>query len=110
MADAVADAWLVIEAVPEKIQLKIDTFAQLENLVRDDCILASNSSSCKSSEVIEKVFRAAKARVLNMHYYMPPNCMIVELMTDGYTAEGIFAFIVERSKKVGTQPYVARKE
>lgn len=110
MADAVADAWLVIEAVPEKIQLKIDTFAQLENIVRDDCILASNSSSYKSSEVIEKVSRATKARVLNMHYYMPPNCMIVELMTDGYTAEGISAFMVERSKEVGTQPYVARKE
>jgi 3-hydroxyacyl-CoA dehydrogenase len=36
--------------------------------------------------------------------------MIVELMTDGYTDEGIFPFMVGRSKEAATLPYVARKE
>lgn len=36
--------------------------------------------------------------------------MIVELMTDGHTAETIFPFLVERQKEAGTLPYVARKE
>lgn len=45
-----------------------------------------------------------------MHYYMPPRNMVVELMTDGYTADNIFPFLVERSKEAGTLPYVARKE
>ncbi|KAE8147145.1 NAD(P)-binding protein [Aspergillus avenaceus] len=106
----VSHAWLVIEAVPEKLELKIATFAQLEAVAPQDCILASNSSSYKTSEMIEKVSDATKARILNMHYYMPPECMIVELMTDGYTDEGIFPFMVDRSKEAATLPYVARKQ
>jgi 3-hydroxyacyl-CoA dehydrogenase len=110
LKEAVDNAWLVVEAVPEKIQLKIDTFAELDALTQGDCILASNSSSYKSSEMLEKVSEATKRRILNMHYYMPPQCMIVELMTDGYTAAEIFPFMVERSKEAATLPYVARKE
>ncbi|KAH6611624.1 dehydrogenase [Trichoderma cornu-damae] len=110
MREAVADAWLVIEAVPEKLQMKIDTFAELDALAPPDCILASNSSSYKSSEMLEKVSAARKSHILNMHYYMPPQCMIVELMTNGLTAQDIFPFMVERSKEAATSPYVARKE
>ncbi|KAJ5742767.1 uncharacterized protein N7511_011168 [Penicillium nucicola] len=110
MEDAVANAWLVIEAVPEKIELKVATFAELETIAANDCILASNSSSYKSSEMISKVTDQTKSRILNMHYYMPPQCMIVELMTDGYTSPEIFPFMVDRSKEVATVPYVARKE
>jgi 3-hydroxyacyl-CoA dehydrogenase len=110
MQDAVTNAWLVIEAVPEKIQLKIDTFAELDALTPADCILASNSSSYKSSEMLEKVSAARKTQILNMHYYMPPQCMIVELMTNGLTRQEIFPFMVERSQEAATSPYVARKE
>jgi len=45
MAAAVKDAWLVVETVPEKTELKIDTFAELNRLAAPDCILGSNSSS-----------------------------------------------------------------
>ncbi|KAJ5782824.1 Dehydrogenase multihelical [Penicillium paradoxum] len=107
---AVDNAWLVIEAVPEKIELKIATFAELEALTKDDCILASNSSSYKTSEMLGRVSDATKTRILNMHYYMPPMCMIVELMTDGHTTEDIIPFIAERSREAGTNPYIARKE
>jgi 3-hydroxyacyl-CoA dehydrogenase len=110
LEQAVRNAWLVIEAVPEKIQLKIDTFEQLDKLAPKDCILASNSSSYKSSEMLAKVSEPTKSRILNMHYYMPPQVMVVELMTDGFTDPSIFPFMVERSKEAGTKPYVARKE
>ncbi|KAL4790309.1 NAD(P)-binding protein [Aspergillus venezuelensis] len=110
LTETVKYAWLVIEAVPEKIQMKIDTFAELEAHAASDSILASNSSSYRSSEMLEKVSDQTKTRVLNTHYYMPPQCMLVELMTDGFTAPGIFPFMVERSKEAGTIPYVARKE
>lgn len=110
LEQALRNAWLVIEAVPEKIQLKIDTFEQLDKLAPSDCILASNSSSYKSSEMLGKVSDSAKSRILNMHYYMPPQVMVVELMTDGFTNKSIFPFMVERSKEAGTKPYVARKE
>ncbi len=107
---AVQDAWLVIEAVPEKLELKLDTFADLETLAPIDAILATNSSSYKSSEMLNKVSATTKARILNTHYYMPPAVMVVELMTDGHTESGIFPFMVDRQKEAGTIPFVARKE
>jgi 3-hydroxyacyl-CoA dehydrogenase len=110
LREAVENAWLVIEAVPEKIQLKIDTFAELESLSPADCILASNSSSYRSSEMLEKVSESTMKRILNMHYYMPPKCMVVELMTDGHTKDEIFPFLTERCKEGNTLPYVARKQ
>ncbi|KAK3633066.1 hypothetical protein LTR56_015980 [Elasticomyces elasticus] len=107
---AVKDAWLVFEAVPEILSIKEDTFADLEKYAPEDCILASNSSSYKSGELVGKVSDETKARVLNTHYMMPPQAIIVELMTSGYTDEGIFPFLVQEHKKAGLHPVVAQKE
>ena len=41
---------------------------------------------------------------------MPPEAVIVELMTDGYTHQEIFPFIIERQKEAGLHPIVALKE
>ncbi|KZL85546.1 3-hydroxyacyl- dehydrogenase [Colletotrichum incanum] len=107
---AVKNAWLVIEAVPERIQIKIDTFAELEAKAPADAILASNSSSYRSSEMLGKVKDETKTRIMNTHYYMPPSNMVVELMTDGYTNPDYFPFMTERQAEVGTKPFTARKE
>lgn len=107
---AVKDAWQVIEAIPEKLEWKIDTFGELDTLTKDDCLLCSNSSSYKSSEMLVKVKAEGRGRILNTHYMMPPDNSIVELMTDGETAPEIFPFLVERLKDVGMKPIVARKE
>ena len=69
---AVKNSWLVFEAVPEILGLKENTFLDLEKYAPQDCILASNSSSYKSSELLGKVNNATKTRVLNTHYMMPP--------------------------------------
>ncbi|KAI4724647.1 3-hydroxyacyl-CoA dehydrogenase-like protein [Aureobasidium sp. EXF-10728] len=107
---AVKDAWTVIEAVPEKLQLKIDTFAELARLTKKDCLLASNSSSYKSGEMLEKVDEDTKRRIFNVHYMMPPDNRVVELMTDGFTDEAVIPFYIERLKECGMSPIVARKE
>ncbi|KAG5760533.1 hypothetical protein H9Q72_011346 [Fusarium xylarioides] len=78
LSEAVSKAWLVIEAVPEKLPLKISTFADLEKLTSHDTILCSNSSSYKSREMIEGLKPETKRRVLNMHYYMPPDYRVKE--------------------------------
>ena len=43
MAAAVRNAWLVVEAVPENIEVKINSFVELDRLAPSDCILGSNS-------------------------------------------------------------------
>jgi len=110
LAEAVSKAWLVIEAVPEKLPIKISTFADLERLTSKDTILCSNSSSYKSREMVEDLQPETKRRVLNMHYYMPPDYRVVELMTDGETDENIFPFLYEKLEGIKFHPYVARKE
>ena len=107
---AVQDAFLVIEAVPEKLSLKIDTFGELDSMAPADCCLCSNSSSYKSSLMLDKVEPSRRNRVLNMHYMMPPDNVVVELMTCGETAPAIFDFLTTLLKKIGMYPVVARKE
>jgi len=53
LSETVADAWLVIESLPEDIELKRRVFAELERLAPNDAILATNSSSHPSSALID---------------------------------------------------------
>ncbi|KAL5043097.1 hypothetical protein BDW71DRAFT_130123 [Aspergillus fruticulosus] len=107
---AVAEAWLVIEAVPEKLPLKVDTFAEVDRHAPGDCIIASNSSSFKSSLMMEKVGVERKERVLNIHFTMPPETCTVELMTNGQTRPELFETLSEMLKGCGMIPVTARKE
>jgi len=72
LSSAVKNAWLVFEVVPEVLKIKEDTFAELEKHALSDCILASNSSSYKSGDLVGKLGDQAKRRVLNTHFMMPP--------------------------------------
>lgn len=108
---AIQDAWMVFECVPEVLDLKIDVFAELEKLAPKDCILASNSSSYKSSAMLAKIAdQDTKARILNTHYMMPPINLVVEIMTDGHTFPELMQWLAERHKEAGLSPYVAVKE
>jgi len=61
---------MVVEAVPERLDLKKTIFGDLDRLGPQGAILASNSSSYPSSQFIERVTKPS--RVVNTHYYMPP--------------------------------------
>lgn len=110
LSEAVKDAWLVIEAIPEVLSLKISTFAELVALAPRDCILATNSSSYKSSAMLDEVPEADKPRVLNMHFFMPPAKRVVELMTSGVTHASIFPFLYEELTRVKMSPVVVKCE
>src|SRR5262249_30019041 len=83
MADAVRGAWLVVEAIPERLDLKKQIFGQLDELAEADAILASNSSSYASRLFLDKVHHPE--RVLNIHFYMPPKQAAVDVMSCGAT-------------------------
>lgn len=106
IATALKDAWLVVEALPEKIDLKTEVFAELDRLSSPDTILTTNSSSFKSSEMISKVKRPE--RVLSMHFSVA--ALYVELMTCGKTDPAYIAFLKEILPRYGFEPYVALKE
>jgi 3-hydroxybutyryl-CoA dehydrogenase len=108
LQDAVAGAWMVIEAVPENAGLKTEVFGELDRLAEADAILASNSSSLPSSQMISKVQRPE--RVLNTHYYQPPELNCVELMSCGRTDPGIIDALVARMPRYGLVPFRVRRE
>ncbi|OKP15238.1 Hydroxyacyl-coenzyme A dehydrogenase, mitochondrial [Penicillium subrubescens] len=109
-ADAVCDAWLAVEAIPEDLQLKIETLGTLDEHAPEDCIFASNSSSFRSSLMLDKVTSTRRKQILNMHFYIPPTMRAVELMTDGETHTEIFPFLVGFLESCGMLPVVVKKE
>jgi len=110
MESAVKDAWLVIEALPEKLELKIDMMGQLDQHAPYDCILGSNSSSYKSRLMLDEVAPSRRHRVCNIHYYMPPGNNTVELMTCGETHEDLLPFLKSKLEDAGMTAAIARKE
>ncbi len=110
LADAVAQAWLVIEAVPEKLPLKLEIFAQLDQLAPADAILASNSSSYPSSRFIAGLSEEGQRRVVNTHFYMPPDRTAVEVMSDGVTADWVIETLLRTLPLYGFTPYRVLRE
>ena len=108
LAEAVHDAWLVIEAIPERLELKKQIFGQLDELAPADAVLASNSSSYASRMFLDKVHRPE--RVLNIHFYMPPKQNAVDIMSCGKTDRGVLDFVLETLPHFGLYPFEARRE
>jgi 3-hydroxybutyryl-CoA dehydrogenase len=59
---AVKDAWLVIEAIPERLELKRNLFRLLEETAPADAILATNSSSFKSRDIVTLMKDASRGQ------------------------------------------------
>ncbi|MEU3184990.1 3-hydroxyacyl-CoA dehydrogenase [Streptomyces sp. NPDC006923] len=89
-----ADAALVVEAVLERLPVKQELFAALEEIVSDDCLLATNTSSLSVTAVAGAL--RAPGRFLGMHFFNPaPLLPLVEVVsgaaTDGTAAERAYA-------------------
>ncbi|HUJ34857.1 MAG TPA: 3-hydroxyacyl-CoA dehydrogenase family protein [Solirubrobacteraceae bacterium] len=108
LAEAVRGAWMVIEAIPERLALKREVLAQLDELADADAILASNSSSFPTSLLIDGVKRPE--RVLNTHYQQPPELNAVELMSCGETDEALIDALMEWIPRYGLVPFRVRRE
>jgi 3-hydroxybutyryl-CoA dehydrogenase len=108
LGGAVDGAWLVVESVPERVELKIDVFGELDRAAAPDAILATNSSSLPSRLVIDKVEHPE--RVLNMHYQQPPELNAVELMTCGKTDPAVIDALMAKLPDYGLAPFHVRRE
>lgn len=88
----VVDADYVIEAIPERIDLKQDLFAKLDNFCKPEAILASNTSSLILADMMATVSEERKKRMLICHWYNPALLIpIAELSFFGNMPEEIFA-------------------
>jgi 3-hydroxybutyryl-CoA dehydrogenase len=108
LAEAVHTAWLVIEAIPERLELKKQVFGQLDELASSDAILASNSSSYASRMFLDKAIHPE--RVLNIHFYMPPKQNAVDVMSCGKTDRDVIDFVMAVLPRFRLYPFEARRE
>lgn len=102
-----AGCHVVIEAVFEDLDLKHKVFAELEDVVSDECILASNTSSL----LIASIGRACRRRerVAGMHFFNPvPLMKLVEIIRGPQTGDAVVSFLIELGKRMGREPVVAK--
>ena len=98
---------LVVEAAIEKLDIKQNLFAELETLVRDDTILATNTSALSIVDIAEKMEH--KERVVGIHYFNPVHKMkLVEVVRGECTSEGTVLKATQFVKKTGKLPVVVK--
>jgi 3-hydroxybutyryl-CoA dehydrogenase len=105
---ALDDAWLVVESVPEKLEIKIPLWGQIDQAAQPDTIFATNSSSYPSRLMAENV--RDKTRLCNTHFYMPPQFNALDLMSDGETDRGLLDTLLSVLPEFGVYPFEARRE
>ncbi len=100
---ACADADLVVEAVPEILDLKLSIFSELDGICKPDCILATNTSSISISEIAAATSRPSK--VIGMHFMNPvPIMKLVEVINGKETSEDVTATVLSAAEKMGKIP------
>ena len=109
MEEAVKDADLVIEAVPEIMDLKKQVFAEVQKYAKPECIFASNTSGLSITELGNSTDRPEK--FLGLHFFNPPPVMaLVEVIKGEKTSDETIKFGVEFVKSIGKVPVVVKKD
>jgi 3-hydroxybutyryl-CoA dehydrogenase len=104
---AVNNADLIIEAVPETFELKVDLFAQADVFCRPDTILASNTSSFSISKLASNVER--RDRFIGMHFFNPPHVMkLIEIVRGDRTSDDTVDQVTAVAEKMGKTPILVR--
>ena len=107
--DAVGDADVVIEVVPEQMDIKKDVFDEVEQYLPDESIIVSNTSSLSITELSEATERPE--RFCGMHFFNPPVRMqLVEVITGEHTDEETLDTIEELAEAFGKTPVRVRKD
>ena len=104
---AVRQADLIIEAVPEDLDLKKNIFSQTDLFCAEESILASNTSSMSISELSGAVER--RDRFVGMHFFNPPHVMkLIEIVRGDRTSDETIAEVRAVAEKMGKTPIVVR--
>src|ERR1700677_4616472 len=105
---AAREADLVIEAVPEEMESKIEIFTLLDKICRPTTILASNTSSLSITEIASVTYRAKKC--VGMHFFNPVHKMkLLEIVRALETDDETLAAVVAVGKRMGKEVVVIKE-
>ena len=106
--EAAREADLVIEAVPEEMESKIEIFTLLDKICRPTTMLASNTSSLSVTEIASVTYRARKC--VGMHFFNPVHKMkLLEVVRALETDDDTLATAVEVGKRMGKEVVVIKE-
>ncbi|RWZ58121.1 3-hydroxyacyl-CoA dehydrogenase family protein [Halobacillus fulvus] len=109
LQEAAREADLVIEAVVEKLEVKRKVFAELDQIVQDHTILATNSSTMVSSLLADVTSRPEN--ICNMHFFFPPLVMdCVEVVKGEHTSESTATKAMEVCDQMNRTAILLQKE
>ncbi len=106
--EAAREADLVIEAVPEEMESKIEIFTLLDKICRPGTILASNTSSLSVTEIASVTYRAKKC--VGMHFFNPVHKMkLLEVVRALETDDETIAAAAEVGRRMGKEVVVIKE-
>ena len=109
LAEAVKDSDFIIEAVPEKLELKKSVLAELDKLAPKHAILASNTSNISITELATATNRPDK--VIGYHFFNPAILMkLVEVTRGGKSSDESIQIGYELAKKINKVPVIVEKD
>jgi 3-hydroxybutyryl-CoA dehydrogenase len=108
LAEALQDADLVIEAAPERIDLKLALFAEIDRLAPVDAVIGSNTSALSVTELAGSL--KDPSRVAGMHFFNPVHKMkLVEIVRALESAPATLDAIEEVSRRMGKETVLVRE-
>jgi 3-hydroxybutyryl-CoA dehydrogenase len=100
---ALGGAHLVIEAVPERLEIKRDLFGRLDGIVASTTVLATNTSSLSVTEISVAV--SHPERVVGMHFFNPaPVQQLIEVVRTVVTAPEVVRDVTDLARRLGKSP------
>lgn len=100
---AVKDCEIIIEAVPEDFDIKVNVFKQFDKIANPDTIFVSNTSTLSLTKISESISRPSK--VIGMHFLNPvPKIPMVELVKSLHTSNETVLKIKEFASQIGKTP------
>ncbi len=104
---AVAEADLIIEAVPEDLELKRKVFTELEKMAKPSAIFASNTSELSISSLASSTRRPGQ--VIGTHWFFPPHVMkLIEVIVTPETSRETLETTVTFCKKIGKETVICK--
>ena len=109
LQQAATEADLIIEAIPEILQLKQDVFAMLDQYAPAHAILASNTSTMSITKIAAGTQRPSQ--ICGMHFFNPAVLMrLVEVIRAERTSDDTIQLVYELAKKFGKVPVLVRRD
>ena len=100
-----ADCDIIIEAIIENLDIKRDTYRQLDEICKPETILASNTSSLSITEMMTATSAERQRRFIGMHFFNPvPLMKLVEVVRTILTDEEVYESAVEFGRQLGKVP------